>query len=101
MHNAKNKTKNRIINIILRLPHRSLATPNQGDKRVPINLREPKAVRSKTDPVVEKIYQPRIRASISKPQEVSKSAGHWKRKLLMRKGSVTFKYCDIFNFIQK
>jgi len=101
IHEAKNKTRNRIIHISRRLPHRSPATPTQGDKREPINRRAPKAVRSKTDPVVVKIYQPRIRASISKPQEASKSAGHWKRKLLIRKGSVTFKYTGILIFIGK
>jgi hypothetical protein len=40
----------------------------------------------KTDPVSTSTYQPRIRVSISKAQDVARSAGHWKRKLRTRNG---------------
>jgi hypothetical protein len=33
------------------------------------------------------MYQPSTRFSISMPHEVSKSAGHWKRKLRTRNGA--------------
>ena len=62
---ANNKTEKRIIHIILRLPQRSPATPNHGDKRLPKNLKAPKAVSIRTESVVVKMYQPKIRASIS------------------------------------
>ena len=39
-----------------------------------------------TEPVVVSTYQPRISASISKPIDVARSAGHWKRKLRTAKG---------------
>ena len=60
-------------------------TPNIGDTRVPVYCRAPNNVSSSTDPVSVSTYQPRISVSISKAQEVSRSAGHWKRKLRFRK----------------
>ena len=41
----------------------------------------PNRVSSNTEPVSTRMYQPRMRFSISMPQEVSRSAGYWKRKL--------------------
>ena len=57
LQEANNKTEKRIIHIILRLPQRSPATPNHGDKRLPRNLKAPKAVSIRTESVVVKIYQ--------------------------------------------
>src|SRR5262245_34693993 len=47
----------------------------------------PKMVSITTEPVVTSTYQPRIRVSISNAHDVSRSAGHWKRKLRLRNGA--------------
>ena len=47
----------------------------------------PNTVSSSTEPVSTRTYQPRISVSISNAQEVSRSAGHWNRKLRIRKGA--------------
>src|SRR5665213_1957428 len=62
-------------------PIRSPAMPITGANKVPIYWTEANAVSSTTEPVSTSTYQPRITFSISKPQEVSRSAGYWKRKL--------------------
>ena len=61
--------------------------PNSGATSVPKYCSEPNSVRSRTEPVSARMYQPRISVSISLPQEVSMSAGYWKRKLRMRNGA--------------
>src|SRR5580658_3600915 len=61
--------------------------PITGANSVPRYWIDAKAVSSTTDPVATRMYQPRITFSISKPQEVSRSAGHWKRKLRTRNGA--------------
>ena len=71
----------------LRWPSRSPITPNIGDTRVPAYCSAPNSVSSSTDPVSVSTYQPRISVSISKAQEVSRSAGHWRRKLRFRKSA--------------
>ena len=58
---------------------RSPTTPNIGAIRVPTKLSEANTVKSSTDPVSTRMYQPRISISISNAHEVSRSAGHWKR----------------------
>ena len=50
--------------------------PNTGATRVPKYCSEPNRVSSRTEPVSVRMYQPRIRVSISVPQEVSRSAGY-------------------------
>src|ERR1051325_8228092 len=55
--------------------------PKKGENTAPIQVSEPKATRYSTEPVAVRMYQPRISASVSKPTEVARSAGHWKRKL--------------------
>ena len=59
-----------------RRPTLSATTPNIGEIKVPRNCRDPNAVNSNTEFVSTSTYQPRIRVSISKAQEVSKSDGH-------------------------
>jgi hypothetical protein len=59
-----------------RWPKRSPAMPNTGATNVPKYWSEPNRVSSNTDPVSTRTYQPRIRFSISVPQEVSRSAGY-------------------------
>src|SRR6185437_3319506 len=66
---------------------RSPAMPKNGEIRVPRNCSEAKIARITTEPVETSTNQPRITPSISKAQEVSRSAGHWKRKLRTRKGA--------------
>src|SRR5215218_368339 len=66
---------------------RSPAMPKKGEIRVPRNCREPKSASASTDPVETSTNQPRITPSISKAQDASRSAGHWKRKLRIRKGA--------------
>ena len=46
-----------------------------------------KTVSASTELVSTRMYQPRIRISISKAHETSRSAGHWNLKLLTRKGA--------------
>ena len=58
---------------------RSPTTPNIGAISVPTKLSEANTVSSNTEPVSTSTYQPRISVSISNAQEVSRSAGHWKR----------------------
>src|SRR5580698_3295140 len=73
----------------LRCPSRSPAKPNMGAISVPTYCSEPYTVSSSTDPVAVRMYQPRIRFSISKPHEVSRSAGNWNRKLRTPNGART------------
>ena len=61
--------------------------PNTGATSVPKYCSEPNRVSSSTEPVSTRMYQPRISVSISLPQEVSRSAGYWKRKLRTRNGA--------------
>src|SRR5215472_2913519 len=70
-----------------RCPSRSPAMPNSGAASVPKYCSEPNRVSSSTEPVSARMYQPRISVSISLPQEVSRSAGYWNRKLRMRNGA--------------
>ena len=72
-----------------RRPTWSATTPISGAISEPRNCSAPKAVSHSTDSVSTSTYQPRIKVSISKAQDVSRSAGHWNRKLLTRKGSST------------
>src|SRR5262245_33285209 len=66
---------------------RSPITPTIGAISVPMNSIDPNSVSSTTEPVSTSTYQPRMIDSISKAQEVTRSAGHWKRKLRTRKGA--------------
>src|SRR5213596_494110 len=66
---------------------RSPRMPKNGEKREPTHASAAKATRYWTEPVAVSTYQPRISASISKASDVARSAGHWKRKLRMRKGA--------------
>jgi hypothetical protein len=50
--------------------------PNIGATSVPKYCSEPNSVSSNTEPVSARMYQPRIRFSISLPHEVSRSAGY-------------------------
>ena len=77
----------RIASSSARCPTRSPITPNIGEISVPMYCSAAKAVSQTTDPVSVSTYQPRIRVSISKAQDVARSAGHWKRKLRWRKGA--------------
>src|SRR5581483_8601874 len=77
----------RIMHSTLRWPTRSPMRPNIGATSVPVNCSTPNTVSSTTDPVSTSTYQPRISVSISKAQEVARSAGHWKRKPRTRKGA--------------
>src|SRR5579883_776238 len=70
-----------------RCPMRSPAMPNIGAARVPKYCSDANRVRSRTEPVSVRMYQPRIRFSISEPQDVSRSAGYWKRKLRIWNGA--------------
>jgi hypothetical protein len=70
----------------VRCPMRSPSMPKKGEKREPSQPRAAMPTSCCTEPVVERIYQPRISASISNAQEVIRSAGHWKRKLRTAKG---------------
>ena len=71
----------------VRWPMRSLATPSIGAIKVPPYCMAPNTVSSSTEPVSTSTTQPRISVSISNAQEVSRSAGHWNRKLRIRKGA--------------
>src|SRR5690349_59923 len=62
-------------------------TPNIGEMSVPRCWSETKKVRSSTDCVSTRTYQPRISVSISNAQEVARSAGHWNRKARILKGA--------------
>ena len=61
--------------------------PKKGEKMAPIQVSEPNATRYSTEPVAVRMYQPRISVSVSKPTDVARSAGHWKRKLRTWKGA--------------
>ena len=76
----------RIPHSTLRWPRRSPARPNIGAIRVPKYCSAPNSVSSSTEPVSTRMYQPRISSSISIAQDVSRSAGHWKRKLRTSNG---------------
>ncbi len=65
---------------------RSPATPKNGENSDPSQTRAATITSCWTEPVVARMYQPRISASISKAHEVARSAGHWKRKLRTAKG---------------
>src|SRR5215471_8738485 len=75
--------------IRLRLPMRSPAKPKNGEIKVPRNCSEPNSASASTEPVATSTNQPRITPSISKAQEASRSAGHWKRKLRTSNGAST------------
>src|SRR5262245_32792913 len=77
----------RIAHSKARPPSRSPRTPNIGAASVPRNWSDANAVRSSTDPVSTSTYQPRISVSISNAHDVSRSAGHWNRKLRTRNGA--------------
>src|SRR5436190_19749123 len=68
----------------MRPPSRSPSTPNIGAASVPSDWSEPNAVTHSTEPVLTITYQPRMMVSISKAHDVTRSAGHWKRKLRTR-----------------
>src|SRR5258706_2248622 len=76
-----------MVHSIVRTPSRSPSTPNIGAASVPMYCSEPNAVRSNTDPESTSTYQLRISVSISNAHDVSRSAGHWKRKLRTRKAA--------------
>ena len=59
-----------------RCPTLSPITPNMGESSVPISSKDPNTASHVTDPVSVSTYQPRISVSISKAQEVARSAGH-------------------------
>ena len=58
-----------------------------GASTAPTHISAPKPTSHSTEPVAVRMYQPRISASISKPIDVARSAGHWKRKLRTAKGA--------------
>ena len=58
---------------------RSLTTPIIGAMSVPPCCKAPNTVSITTEPVSTNTYQPRMITSISRAQEVNRSAGHWKR----------------------
>ena len=66
---------------------RSATTPSPGASRVPPYCSAATTARRNGEPVWTSTYQPRMRFSISKPDEVVTSEPHWKRKLRMRKGA--------------
>src|SRR6185437_8486014 len=68
---------------------RSPAMPKNGEIRVPRNCSEAKIASTRTEPVETSKNQFRITPSISKAQEASRSAGHWKRKLRTWNGAST------------
>src|ERR1043166_29528 len=61
--------------------------PKTGASSVPTYCKAQNSVRANTEPVSTRMYQPSTRFSISMPQEVKRSAGHWKRKLRTRNGA--------------
>ena len=65
---------------------RSPTTPKNGENSEPSQTRAARFTSCCTEPVVSRMYQPRISASISNAHEVARSAGHWKRKLRTEKG---------------
>ena len=62
-------------------------TPYTGAISVPRYCSAPNTVSQSTDPVSTSTYQPRMIVSISNAHEVSRSAGHWKRKLRVANGA--------------
>ena len=73
--------------IMVRRLTRSATTPSPGASRVPPYCSAAATERRNGDPVWTSTYQPRIRFSISKPEEAVTSDPHWKRKLLTAKGA--------------
>ena len=66
---------------------RSPARPKNGENSDPPARPERRRSRAAApSPVVLRMYQPRISASISNAHDVARSAGHWKRKLRTEKG---------------
>src|ERR1041385_9541776 len=61
--------------------------PKTGASSVPTYCNAQNSVRANTEPVSTRMYQTSTRFSISMPQEVKRSAGHWKRKLRTRNGA--------------
>src|SRR5437868_2264935 len=55
--------------------------PNTGASNVHRYCKAQNRVSASTEPVSTRMYQPSTKFSISMPQEVSRSAGNWKRKL--------------------
>src|SRR6185503_8422110 len=76
----------RVKHSTLRCPMRSPARPKNGENSEPSQASAATVASCCTEPVVTSTYQPRISASISNAHEVSRSAGHWKRKLRTEKG---------------
>ena len=74
-------------NNMARRPILSAMLPMAGANSVPRCCIEAKSVSMMTLSVAVRMYQPRMSVSISCAQEVSKSAGHWKRKLRTLKGA--------------
>ena len=72
---------------IVRRLTRSATTPSPGASRVPPYWSAATTASRNGEPVWTSTYQPRIRFSISKPEEVVMSDPHWKRKLRMEKGA--------------
>src|SRR5215470_579993 len=70
----------------VRWPIRSPARPKNGENSEPSHASAATVASCCTEPVAESTYQPRISASISNAHDVSRSAGHWKRKLRTAKG---------------
>src|SRR5262245_45670100 len=75
----------------VRCPMRSPTTPKNGENSEPSHASAARVTSCCTEPVVERMYQPRMSASISNAHEVARSAGHWKRKLRTWKGEAI---CD-------
>src|SRR5918992_1604706 len=78
---------------IVRWPMRSPATPKKGEKREPSHTSAATITSCCTDPVVERMYHPRMSASISNAHDVARSAGHWKRKLRTLNGDGICENC--------
>src|SRR5690242_12427140 len=70
----------------VRCPMRSPAMPKNGEKIEPSQASAATVASCCTEPVLDRMYQPRISASISNAHDVARSAGHWKRKLRTEKG---------------
>src|ERR1041384_7013620 len=71
----------------VRRPRRWPAMPRNGASTAPAHISARRATSHPPEPVAVRMYQPRISASISKPIDVARSAGHWKRKLRTAKGA--------------
>jgi hypothetical protein len=70
-----------------------------GATKEPKYCKAPYNTSIKTEPEADKMYQPNRMVSISKAQEVAKSAGHWYLKLLTRKESRQFNCAGVEEFV--